>query len=84
MTTFTPEQRQEIQRAGEEPVLVEDPETRIEYVILKAELYKRLQALISTESLDPSETYRAVDRAFAEGWSDPKMAEYDKYESQRP
>jgi len=31
MATLTPEQRQEIQRAGEEPVRLADPETQTEY-----------------------------------------------------
>ena len=27
-----------------------------------------------------SDTYAAIDEAFAEGWNDPKMADYDHYE----
>ncbi len=45
MTTLTPEQRQEIQKAGEEPVRLADPETQTEYVILKADVYDRIRAL---------------------------------------
>ena len=45
MTILTPEQRQEIQRAGEEPVRLADPETQTEYVILKADAYDRIRAL---------------------------------------
>ena len=45
MTTLTPEQRQEIQRAGEEPVRLADPETRTEYVLLKADVYDRIRTL---------------------------------------
>ncbi len=37
MATLTPEQRQKIRRAGEEPVRLSDPGTQTEYVILKAE-----------------------------------------------
>ena len=45
MVTLTPEQRQEILRAGEEPVRLADPETQTEYVILKADVYDRIRAL---------------------------------------
>ena len=45
LATLTPEQRQEIQKAGEEPVRLADPETQTEYVILKADVYDRIRAL---------------------------------------
>jgi hypothetical protein len=32
MATLTPEQRQEIQKAGAEPVRISDPETQTEYL----------------------------------------------------
>ena len=38
MITLTPEQRQEIEKAGDEPVRIEDPETRTAYILLKAEV----------------------------------------------
>ena len=31
-----------------------------------------------------SDTYRALDEAFAELWNDPRMADYDRYEEPRP
>jgi hypothetical protein len=46
MATFTPELRQAIERAGEDPVRIEDPVTQTEYVILKADVYDRIQAMI--------------------------------------
>lgn len=54
MATLTSEQKQEIQNAGEHPVAVEDPETHVKYVILKADVYERLQALLTVEKIDPS------------------------------
>ena len=42
MPTLTSELRQEIERAGDEPVRIEDPETRIAYVLMKAEVYERI------------------------------------------
>jgi uncharacterized protein len=50
MTTITPEQRQEIEKAGDEPVRIEDPETHQVYIVLKEEVYKRLQ-----ETMDQSD-----------------------------
>jgi hypothetical protein len=50
MATITPEQRQEIEKAGDEPVRIEDPETHQVYIVLKEEVYKRLQ-----ETMDQSD-----------------------------
>jgi hypothetical protein len=43
MTTLTAEQRQELAKAGDEPVRIEDPETHETYVLLKAEVYERIK-----------------------------------------
>ena len=93
MTTITPEQRREIEKAGEMPVRVEDPETKTAYLIVREDEYRKLremaldrgkEPLVERGELRPREAYPAVDRTFAEGWSDPKMAEYDDYEKHRP
>jgi hypothetical protein len=52
-------------------------------VLVRKEVYQRLQAALS-DNLAPSEAYPAIDRAFAPGWSDPKMDDYDRYEELRP
>jgi hypothetical protein len=54
MSTLTPEQRREVERAGDEPVRVEDPVTHRTYVILKAEVYERLRENVEVERIDPS------------------------------
>jgi hypothetical protein len=79
MTTLTPEQRQEIERAGDAPVLLEDPETRQRYVLLKAEVYESLSEADSVRAM-----YPLIDRTFREGWETVEMAEYDEYEKHRP
>jgi hypothetical protein len=63
-------------------------------VVIKEEVYQRLRASKESGTIDPSrdesgellpsQAYCAIDRAFAEGWNDPKMAEYDEYEKHRP
>jgi hypothetical protein len=40
--TLTPELKQAVEEAGEEPVRVEDPETHTAYVVIKEEMYRKL------------------------------------------
>ena len=42
--TITAEQRKAIEEAGEEPVRVEDPETRTGYLLVREDVYRRLYA----------------------------------------
>src|SRR5437879_5777355 len=48
----TQEQRREGRDAGGGPVRLTDPETKAEYVVLKAELYERMRRVF--EEVDPS------------------------------
>jgi hypothetical protein len=74
MATLTPEQRQEIQKAGEEPVRLADPETQTEYVILKAKVYDRIRALAD----ETSAAHPLAMKVFGQdGWDDPQMDEYN-------
>ncbi len=77
MTELTLEQRQELVRAGQ-PRLV-DPDTKKVYVLISEELYQRVKGLLDAD-FQPSEAYPLLDRAFADDWNDPKMADYDRYE----
>jgi hypothetical protein len=52
MIELTEEQRREVLRAGEVPVRLRDPDTRAEYVILKADFYERMRRVF--EEVDPS------------------------------
>jgi hypothetical protein len=52
MIELTQEQRREVRDAGDVPVRLTDPETRAEYVVLKAELYERMRR--AAEDVDPS------------------------------
>lgn len=54
MATISPEQRQEIEKAGQEPIRVEDPQTHARYVIVKEDVYDRMRALLEEEEIDPS------------------------------
>jgi hypothetical protein len=77
MIELTSEQRRELATA-EVPRVI-DPETQKTYVLVSEETYERLKGLLG-DDLNPSEAYPAIDRAFAEGWEDPKMDDYDRYE----
>jgi hypothetical protein len=64
--------RQEIQRAGEEPVRLADPETQNEYVILKSDVSERIRALAE----DVRVAYPLAMKVFGQdGWDDPQMDE---------
>jgi hypothetical protein len=80
MTTLTPEQRQQVQQAGDEPVRLADPETQTEYVILKAEVYDRICALAD----ETRAAYPLAMKVFGrDGWDDPQMDEYNALDPRR-
>jgi hypothetical protein len=54
MATITPEQKQLVEQAGDEPVRIADVETNREYVILRADVYDRMRHLLEEEEIDPS------------------------------
>jgi hypothetical protein len=74
---LTQDQRRELE--GSDVPRVVDPQTRQTYVLLREEVYERIKGLLGGE-FHPSEAYPAIDRAFAEGWDDPRMNDYDRYE----
>ena len=45
------------------------------YVILRTDIYERVQAL-----LDIEDAYPLIDETFREGWEAPGMADYDRYD----
>jgi hypothetical protein len=49
--TLSPESKQAVEEAGDEPVRVEDPETQIAYVVIKEELYRKLRAAVPESDL---------------------------------
>jgi hypothetical protein len=69
MVTLTVEQREEIQKAGDEPIRIEDPETHATYVLLRAEVYDGLRPPRAPEcedllSLEIPEGIRRSKEAF--------------------
>ena len=79
MTTITPEIRQAIEQAGQQPVQLTDPETNSVYLIVRAEVYERMRALC--RDFDIGDAYALMDQVAArEGWDDPSMDVYNEYE----
>lgn len=45
------------------------------YVLLRSDIYERVQALLDIEA-----AYPLIDETFREGWEAPGMADYDRYD----
>jgi hypothetical protein len=76
MPIITPEIRQAIQQAGEQPVELTDPETNSTYVLVSAEVYARLCSV--RDEIDIRDAYPLMNQVAAlEGWDDPSMDIYN-------
>jgi hypothetical protein len=64
--TLTEEQRRAAAEAGGGPVPVNDPETDTAYVLVRADIYERLRAVVD-----------GISRRA--GWDDPEMDVFDRY-----
>ena len=79
MIQLTKDQHDELIQNGEGATRVVDPVTNTEYVLLRADVVARWSGMIDVD-FHVSDAYAAIDEAFAEGWNDPKMSDYDHYE----
>ena len=52
--TITPELKQAVDQAGDEPVRVEDPEEQVTYILIREETYRKLTELAAFDHHDPS------------------------------
>jgi hypothetical protein len=66
MIELTEEQRRALSETGDIPPTVVDPETKETYVLLRADVYARLRAIVDG----------ATKRA---GWDDPALDAYERY-----
>lgn len=82
MPTISPELLQAVQEAGNTPVRLDNPETRAAYFLLTEEVYERVRSLIEAEEdFGIRDAYPLMDRvASAEGWDNPEMDVYNRYE----
>jgi hypothetical protein len=73
------EQGKALDSDGETPPRVVDPRTNRTYVLIPAEQYDRLRALLE-EELDIRSAYPLMDAvASKEGWDDPSMDIYNDF-----
>ena len=78
--TITHELKQAVERAGDGPVRIDDPEAHRRYVIVPEVVYERLQSLVGLEmgELTPDEQEHALARLGQSiGWDDPAMDIYN-------
>jgi hypothetical protein len=77
MTTLTPELRQAVREAGNQPVPIIDPETNRRYVLVPADVFERLNLLVEHEPLSKEEQRWLLREAGKRaGWDDPEMDVY--------
>ena len=78
------EQRQALDQDPGKPVYVVDAATQSHYVLIPAEVFQRIQALLGDEEFEPREAYPLMDEvARKEGWNDPEMDAYDALDTRR-
>ncbi len=81
---LTEDQRQAIKKTGGKPVDVVDATTNVHYVLVRADQYEKVRALVGElTDIDPREAYAAIDETFREGWNDPAMDKYDAYDAHK-
>jgi hypothetical protein len=86
MTTKLPDDlRQAIEKEGGSPVHLVDSATNLHYVLMRADQYENLSALIAEgEDFDPRELYPLMAKsAAAAGWDDPDLDAYNDYDAHK-
>jgi hypothetical protein len=63
MTTLPAELRREIEKAGDTPVRIEDPETHAAYVLMKAEVYERIKPSFDSEDATAEQVPEGIRRS---------------------
>jgi hypothetical protein len=74
MTTITPEQRQAVAEAGDSPVELADPQSGTAYVLVRADIFRRMQ-----ERLEEDE-----DRREHQGWAKLARKARDEWARENP
>jgi hypothetical protein len=84
MIELTEEQRRRLESG--EAVEVADPQTAQRYVVLRKDVYARLQNFLCDDSDWKENELRLLLARSARdnGWDEPAMDAYDRYDEQRP
>jgi hypothetical protein len=84
MIELTQEQHLALEQNGAEPVRAIDPATRVEYILVRAEIYERLKTVFADDGDWIRDAYPAAMEAFArDGWDDSRMDVYDALDPRR-
>ncbi|HEV2949932.1 MAG TPA: hypothetical protein VGX70_21320 [Gemmataceae bacterium] len=82
MIELTPEQHRVLTQKGNDPLRALDPATNVEYVLLRADVYKRLKAILSDDLPD---TAALMNEVMAEDDAkDPYLESYQHYVQETP
>ena len=82
--SLTPEQLQALAAQPGEPLELVDDLSHARYVLLPAEQFDRVKALLSADDFEIAETYIAQEQALTTaGWNDPELDEYNDYDAHR-
>jgi len=81
---LTDEMRKAVEEHPDRPVYVLDGETRTRYVLLPADTYERVRALLYDDrDTIPDEFLPLAHEAFEEDWDAPGMDQYQDYDTHR-
>ena len=85
MIALTKELQQAVQDANEQPIRLVDPETSLEYVVLPAEIFDRVQEVFYDANPLTIEEQRALlaKVGLSVGWDNPEMDIYNKLDPRR-
>jgi len=82
--SLSAQQRQALAAHPGEPVELIDEVSSARYVLLPAEQFDRIKALLTSDEFDVRETYAAQSTALAAaGWDDPELDIYNDYDANR-
>ena len=74
MATITAEQKQAVDKAGDSPIELEDPQTGTEYVLMRADAFRRLRKLAEKDE----------DELEQEAWSDVARKARNEWAKENP
>ena len=85
MIELTEQQRQAIAHATENPPTVMDRTTQTAYVLVQKDVYERLlgAAYDGNDPGDEELRLRLARTSAANGWDEPDMEAYDRYDEER-
>jgi hypothetical protein len=63
MPSLSAELRKEIEKAGDDPVRIEDPETQTSYVLMKADVYERITLPLASDRLATERVPQGIVRS---------------------